>query len=282
MVLMKTRWQALTASRAIPLVTLRPAAIRIVAVAAIAMASNSVAAAGDSKPTPPASSSSAAGKPRASGSGGASSSAASGATDPEQADRTAKRKERLEQGAQRLRDRAAELRKRIAAGETVEPAAPNSKRPPRSLEEQATRFEEQAARMEERAKNIDSEAAAGGGAERSPEAARERRHQLRKSHINRRWGGATLRDSEAQAELKLHAERVAKLKRIRSLAMEKSKDDPQAKRAKDLLAKEEERHETHMKAIQARVAPAAAAAAAAPGGTTTPASTAPAPAEESK
>jgi hypothetical protein len=192
----------------------------------------------------------------------------------------AKRKERLEQGAQRLRERAEELRKRIANGETVEPAAPNSKRPPRSLEEQAARFEEQAKRMDERAKNIES---TGGGAERSPELARQRRHQLRKSHINRHWGGATLRDAEAQAELKLHAERVAKLKRIRSLAMDKSKDDPLAKRAKDLIAKEEERHETHMKAIQARVAPAiAAAAAAAPAGVTTPASTAPAPAEESK
>jgi hypothetical protein len=193
-----------------------------------------------------------------------------------------KRKERLEQGAQRLRERAAELRKRIANGETVEAPAPNSKRPPRTLEEQATRFEEQAKRMEERAKNLEAESA--GGAERSPEFARQRRHQLRKSHINRRWGGATLRDAEAQEELKVHAERVAKLKRIRSLAMDKSKDDPLAKRAKELLAKEEERHETHMKAIQARVAPAVAAAAAP--GATTPASTAPAaapaPAEESK
>lgn len=275
MVLMKTRWQALTAPRAIPLI----------AMAAIAMASNSVAAAGDSKSTPPASTSAAAsssaGKPRsASGSGGASGSA----IDPEQADRMAKRKERLEQGAQRLRDRAAELRKRIAAGETTEPADPNGKRPPRSLEEQAARFEEQAKRMEERAKNMGSEAAGGSGSpERSPEAARQRRHQLRKSHINRRWGGATLRDAEAQSELKLHAERVAKLKRIRSLAMDKSKDDPLAKRAKDLLAKEEDRHEAHMKAIQARVAPAvAAAAAAASAGATTPASTAAPAAEESK
>jgi hypothetical protein len=124
--------------------------------------------------------------------------------------------------------------------------------------------------MDERAKNLDSESAAGG--ERSPEFARQRRHQLRRSHLNRRWGGATLRDPEAVAELKLHAERVAKLKRIRGLAMDKSKDDPMAKRAKDLLSKEEDRHELHMKAIQARVAPAAAAAAAAdaPAGGTIP------------
>jgi hypothetical protein len=193
------------------------------------------------------------------------------------------------QGAQRLRDRAAELRKRIAAGEKEAPQPANSKRPPRSLEEQATRFEEQANRMEERAKNLDAEAAPGG--ERTPEYARQRRHQLRRSHLNRRWGGATLRDPEAVAELKVHAERVAKLKRIRSLAMEKSKDDPLAKRAKDLLSKEEDRHELHMKAIQTRVAPAAAAAAAAaPSSATPPTLTAPAPeqpaapapAEESK
>lgn len=190
---------------------------------------------------------------------GAMSSAASPA-DPEQADRMAKRKERLTQGAQRLRDRAAELRKRIAKGETAEPPAPNSKRPPRSLEDQAARFEEQANRMAERAKNLETESAPGG--ERSPEFAKQRRHQLRRSHLNRRWGGATLRDAEAAAELKVHAERVAKLKRIRGLAMEKSKDDPMAKRAKDLLSKEEDRFEQHMKLIQARVAPAAAAAAA--------------------
>ena len=59
----------------------------------------------------------------------------------------------------------------------------------------------------------------------------------------------------------MHAERVARLKRIRSLAMEKGKDDPLAKRAKELLTKEDDRHEQRMKSIQARVAPEAAAAA---------------------
>ncbi|MEO8184060.1 MAG: hypothetical protein ABI895_35010 [Deltaproteobacteria bacterium] len=187
----------------------------------------------------------------------------------------AKRKERLTQGAQRLRDRAADLRKRIANGETVAPQAPNSKRPPRPLEEQAARFEEQAKRMEERAKNFDTESAAGG--ERSPEHARQRRHQLRRSHLNRKWGGATLRDPEAAAELRVHAERVAKLKRVRSLAMDKSKDDPMAKRAKDLLGKEEDRFELRMKAIQARVAPATASAPADNDGTAAPAAAAVAP-----
>jgi len=173
------------------------------------------------------------------------------------ADRLEKRRERLQQGAKRLRDRAAEIRQRIAKGEKSPPAAPNSKRPPRSLEEQATRFEEQADKMEQRAKTLGEDSP---GAERNPELARQRRHQLRRSHLNRRWGGATLRDPEAVAELKMHAERVARLKRIRSLATEKSKDDPIGKRAKDLLTKEEERHEQHMKSIQARVAPAAASA----------------------
>jgi len=125
--------------------------------------------------------------------------------------------------------------------------------------------------MEERSKNLDSDSTSGG--ERSPEFAKQRRHQLRRSHLNRRWGGATLRDAEAVAELKVHAERVAKLKRVRSLAMD-AKDDPTAKRAKDLLSKEEDRFEQHMKLIQARVAPAAAAAATAT--TDTPAGNTPA------
>ena len=173
------------------------------------------------------------------------------------ADRLAKRRERLQQGAKRLRDRAAEIRQRIAKGEKSPPAAPNSKRPPRSLEEQARRFEEQADKMDQRSKTLSEDSP---GVERNPELARQRRHQLRRSHLNRRWGAATLRDPEAAAEFKVHAARVARLKRIRSLAMEKSKDDPVAKRAKDLLTKEEERHEQHMKSIQARVAPAAASA----------------------
>jgi len=183
-----------------------------------------------------------------------------------------KRRERLQQGAKRLRDRAAEIRQRIAKGEKDPPPVPNAKRPPRSLEDQARRFEEQAEKMEQRAKTLSEDAPR---AERNPELARQRRHQLRRSHLNRRWGGATLRDPEAVAELKVHAERIARLKRIRTLAMQKSKDDPTAKRAKDLLTKEEERHEQHMKAIQSRVAPAGTGAPA-------PAEPAAAPEEESK
>src|SRR5690349_1022971 len=56
-------------------------------------------------------------------------------------EKLAKRRERLTQGAQRLRDRAAEMRKKAAAGETP-PSAPNAKRPPRSYAEQAERLEE--------------------------------------------------------------------------------------------------------------------------------------------
>jgi hypothetical protein len=191
----------------------------------------------------------------------------------------AKRRERLQQGAKRLRDRADEIRQRIAKGEKDPPPVPNAKRPPRSLEDQARRFEEQAEKMEQRAKTLSE---SPPGAERNPELARQRRHQLRRSHLNRRWGAATLRDPEAVAELKVHAERVARLKRIRSLAMQKSasaKDDPTAKRAKELLTKEEERHEQHMKVIQGRVAPAGAAA---PAPAEPAAAPAAAPEEESK
>jgi len=202
-----------------------------------------------------------------------SSSGKSSGPSGDSADRLAKRRERLQQGAKRLRDRAAEIRQRIAKGEKDPPAPANSKRPPRSLEEQARRFEEQATKMEERARTLEDTP----GAERSPELARQRRHQLRRAHLNKRWGGATLRDPEAVAELKVHAERVARLKRIRSLASKKSKEDPAADRAKALLNKEEERHEQHMKAIQARVAPAGAGAPAEPA-----AEPAAAPEEESK
>jgi hypothetical protein len=170
-------------------------------------------------------------------------------TPEDQAARKAKRRDRLEKGAKRLRARAAELRKKAANGE-VAPAVPaNSKRPRRTLEEQAQRLEEQANKMEERSKNL--EAGNDTRPERTSSSARQRRHQVRRSQLNKRWG-ATLRNPEAIEELKLHAERNAKLKRIRTLAFQKSKDDPLVKRAGALMAKEDTRHEQSMKRIQAR------------------------------
>ena len=187
------------------------------------------------------------------------------------------------------------MRKKAAAGETP-PTAPNAKRPPRSYAEQAERLEEQANKMEERSKNLDLADGTGarGGAERSA-SSRQRRHQVRRIQLNRRWG-ETLKDPEAIAELKVHAERTAKLKRIRTLAMKRSKDDPVADRASKLLAKEVARHELHMKELQAKsvaasvasgntaaAAPAANAPASAPAPAApapAPAAPAPAPAEE--
>lgn len=166
----------------------------------------------------------------------------------QRAERLEKRRQRLLKGAERLRERAAELRRKAAAGETPK-APPNSKRPPRSFEEQAKRFEEQAAKMESRAQNLEREDEARvNRRERSPAAIRERRHRIRRAQLNRRWG-QTLRKPEAAAELRTHAERVAKLKRIRQLAQKKSKDDPIAQRATELLAKEEARHEQRMKEL---------------------------------
>lgn len=163
-------------------------------------------------------------------------------------ERLARRRERLESGAQRLRERAAEMRKKAAAGETPV-ASPNAKRQPKPYAEQAQRLEDQATKMEERAKNLDKGPSASGGDRTA--SARERRHRVRRIQLNRRWGD-TLKDPEAIAELKLHAERAAKLKRIRTLAMKKSKDDPAVERSTKLLAKEVARHEKHMKEIQAR------------------------------
>lgn len=176
-------------------------------------------------------------------------------------ERLAKRRERLEQGAKRLRERAAEMRKKAAAGETPSPS-PRSKRPPRSYAEQAERLEGQAAKMEERSKNLTASDAPSHRADRAnrAESSRQRRHRIRRTQLNRRWGD-TLKDPEAIAELELHAERTAKLKRIRSLALKKSKDDPAAERAAKLLAKEEARHERHMKELQAKAVAASVAAA---------------------
>ena len=165
------------------------------------------------------------------------------------AERLEKRRQRLVKGAERLRERAAELRKKAAAGETVQ-APPNSKRPPRSFEEQAKKFEDQAMKMEVRSKNLEAEdEARSTRPERSSDAIRQRRHKIRKAQLNRRWG-ETLRNPDAMVELRTHAERVAKLKRIRSLGQSRSKDDPIALRAGTLLAKEEARHELRMKQIQ--------------------------------
>jgi hypothetical protein len=166
-------------------------------------------------------------------------------TDESPEERLAKRKERLEQGAKRLRERAEEMRKKAAAGETP-PTSPNAKRPPRSFAEQAQRLEEQAAKMEERSKTL-TDAPGGDRAASS----RQRRHQVRRIQLNRRWGD-TLKDPEAIAELKLHAERAAKLKRIRAVATKKSKDDPAVERSTKLLAREVARHEQRMKELQAK------------------------------
>lgn len=176
------------------------------------------------------------------------------------AERHANRRQRLEQGAKRLRERAAEMRKKSAAGETP---PVTGKRQPRSYEEQAQRLEGQAAKMEERAKNVDNGEAAGPGKERNPASARQRRHQVRRGHLNRRWG-ATLRNPAAVEELKIHAERAAKLKRIRSLALKKAKDDPAAKRATELLTKETERHEKRMSELHGKAPSGAAPASTAP------------------
>jgi hypothetical protein len=177
-------------------------------------------------------------------------------------ERLARRRERLEQGAKRLRERAAEMKKKAAAGETPA-ASPNAKRPPRSFAEQAQRLEEQANKMDERSKNLTVNDGASRGGDRGS-SSKQRRHQVRRIQLNRRWGD-TLKDPEAISELKLHAERAARLKRIRAIATKKSKDDPAADRATKLLAKEVARHEKHMKELQAKsVAASVNAPAAAP------------------
>ncbi len=187
--------------------------------------------------------------PPASGTAKEAPAAGSGqGSEEDRATKLAKRKERLEQGAARLRKRAEELRKKVESGEA--PAADGKRG--RTPEEQAQRLEEQAKKMEERAKNLGNEdRGENPRSARDPSEARERRQKIRKASLNRRWG-ALLQKPEVIEEFKVHGERTARLKRIRSLCLEKGKDDPQAKRAADLLGKEEERHVRRMKEIQAQ------------------------------
>ncbi len=169
-------------------------------------------------------------------------------------ERAKKRQARLESAAKKLEARAAALRKKAEAGKLpkqgVRPGAP----PPtkEQMLRQADQLEAQAKKVRERAETSGSEASSPGGARRtarSPEAMRARAQQARRNHLRKRWG-VTLRRPEARKELATHARRVAKLKRIRSVAQSKKSHDT-ARRATMLLAKEQTRHEARMKELQA-------------------------------
>jgi hypothetical protein len=88
--------------------------------------------------------------------------------------------------------------------------------------------------------------------ERREELARTRaeRRRARLAEIRRRWKIAFLRDPEARAELALHAERIARLERMRRLA-ELNDNGKLAVRIEIAMRLEGDRHDRRMDALKA-------------------------------
>jgi len=95
-------------------------------------------------------------------------------------------------------------------------------------------------------------------------ARRMRRRAARKAFLAK-WGHIHKRPA-VRAELRLHAWRMARLDRLRALAVEEGKDDV-VKRIDELKAKEQARHEARMNKLKS----AAPAGSAAPAETAAPA-----------
>ncbi len=76
---------------------------------------------------------------------------------------------------------------------------------------------------------------------------RERRRAARREFI-RKWGRIYKRPA-VRAELRTHAYRVARLRRLRVLAQEADRQD-QVQRADKLLAQEQARHHARLKALR--------------------------------
>ena len=172
-------------------------------------------------------------------------------------EREKKRRARLDKAAKKLEERAAELRKQVAAGEvpkqSLRPGAPPASK--ERMLQQADQLETQAKKVRMRAEGRVPTGSSPASKGRGAGEMRGRAQKARRSHLRKRWG-ETLRLPEARQELRAHAQRVAKLKRIRSLAQRK-KDNATSRKATMLLAKEQSRHESHMKELQARGATAA-------------------------
>lgn len=81
-------------------------------------------------------------------------------------------------------------------------------------------------------------------------ATREQRRAERIAAIAARWQRAFLADEETQAELTLHAQRVAELERLRDLA-EIRANGKLVVRIEMLLGREEQRHDRRMTALEA-------------------------------
>jgi hypothetical protein len=153
-----------------------------------------------------------------------------------------RRAARLELQLKRMRDRAAQLRNE-ASSKTNELDREELERRAQRIETKATEMEARrqrgAALAKERQKMGDTS---------GPRLGREQRTKMRKAQLRRRWGQLLLRP-DVIGELRTHAQRTARLKRIRDLARETNHDDI-AQRSNALLAKEQQRHLKKMQAFE--------------------------------
>ncbi|MCA9592645.1 MAG: hypothetical protein KC776_05015 [Myxococcales bacterium] len=79
---------------------------------------------------------------------------------------------------------------------------------------------------------------------------RKERRQKRREEIKEKWGDLT-KHPAVRAELKVHAWRLARLTRVRTLAKAAGKDAV-VERADKLIAKEKARHDKHMETLKSK------------------------------
>jgi hypothetical protein len=158
-----------------------------------------------------------------------------------------RRDRRMAQQIERLKERANKLRSQ-AASKTNELDKD-------SLEREAQRLDQKVGVMQERqqrfAQNAQLARATGdrpSANKLDPTLSREQRAKIRKAQMRRRWGQVLGRDDVTQ-ELKVHAERAARLRRIRALAKDGNKDDL-VQRSNRLLALEQQRHLKKMQSFE--------------------------------
>jgi hypothetical protein len=147
----------------------------------------------------------------------------------------AKRKARIEQQAARLEQRAAQLREDGKPDEAAK------------LEARAQRLRQSADKVKTRRGNP-----------QNPEAERTRRKYARLKAMRKQYG-KHLDKAPVQRELSLHAERSARLTRMKQLAEEHDRTDL-LERILKMIDKEDQRHERHMAKPQGKDVPAEAPA----------------------
>jgi len=81
--------------------------------------------------------------------------------------------------------------------------------------------------------------------------ARKDRRQAAKTVLEGKYGADILKKPAVRAELRVHSNRMARLRHIEKLAKEKSKE-PLAKKAATLIEKENARHQKRMDALKAK------------------------------